>query len=83
MITIKKIIGKQTEDDVLIENYKRILQEHPDEEMPDIHLKLGNSYEKIGEKETAIEEYAMAATLYFQAREIYGACACYYSNHSN
>ncbi|GAK54849.1 cyclic nucleotide-binding domain protein [Candidatus Vecturithrix granuli] len=78
MMTIKKFIGKKTEDDILIENYKRILKEHPDEKMPDIHLKLGKSYERIGEKETAIEEYAMAATLYFHAQEIYGACACNY-----
>lgn len=78
MIAIKKIIGKKTEEDLLIENYTRILKEHPDEEMPDIHLKLGVSYEKIGEKEAAIKEYTLAAALYLQVREIYGACACNY-----
>lgn len=78
MVTIKKLIGKKTEDDILIENYKRILKEHPEEKMPDVHLKLGKSYERIGEKGAAIEEYAMAATLYFHAQEIYGACACNY-----
>ncbi len=78
MKSIKKFMGKRTEDDVLIEQYKQLLKQHPDREMPDIHLKLGNSYENIGEKEAAIEEYAIAATLYFQAREIYGACACNY-----
>ncbi len=57
MKSIKKFMGKRTEDDVLIEQYKQLLKQHPDREMPDIHLKLGNSYENIGEKEVAIEEH--------------------------
>ncbi len=68
----KRIVGKKTDEDIAIEKYKRMLREGL-QESPNIHLKLGQLYERTGDKNLAINEYLIAARLYTKAEETTGA----------
>ena len=69
---IKKLVGPKSDDELQIQRYKEILQKRS-EPSPELHLKIGRLYEKIGEKADAGIEYKQAAQLYMERNEYVGA----------
>ena len=69
---LKKLVGPKTDEELLIQRYKQILNERSDPS-PELHLKIGRLYEKIGEKGAASDEYRQAAQLYLAREEYVGA----------
>ena len=69
---VKKLIEQKGKKYLFIERYKRLLEESS-KPLPNVHLKLGWQYEKIGDKKSAILEYLFAGQLYLNIKEYTGA----------